>query len=114
MNKSDSAAVLPASRPWADFVALTKPRVNLLVLVTTVIGFHLGNQGGTDLADVAVAALTALPRARLTDDALVVVEHAHREPPPERAGFLIRTALRRYGDTALSLYRIEPEREATP
>jgi heme o synthase len=36
-------------RPWADFVTLTKPRVNLLVLVTTVIGFHLGNRGGTDL-----------------------------------------------------------------
>jgi protoheme IX farnesyltransferase len=41
------AAVRP--RPWADFVALTKPRVNLLVLVTTVIGFHLGNRSGTDL-----------------------------------------------------------------
>jgi heme o synthase len=38
------------ARPWADFVTLTKPRVNLLVLVTTVIGFHLGNRGGTDLA----------------------------------------------------------------
>ena len=36
-------------RPWADFVTLTKPRVNLLVLVTTVIGFHLGNQGGVNL-----------------------------------------------------------------
>jgi protoheme IX farnesyltransferase len=39
------------SRLIADFVTLTKPRVNLLVLVTTVIGFHLGNRGGaTDLA----------------------------------------------------------------
>ena len=62
----------------------------------------------------ATAALAALPRARLSDDAVIVVEHAHREPPPDRAGFLIRTDLRRYGDTALSLYRIEPEREATP
>jgi protoheme IX farnesyltransferase len=50
MPESDTTAVLPASRSWADFVALTKPRVNLLVLVTTVIGFHLGNQGSTDLA----------------------------------------------------------------
>lgn len=48
-SKSDQTAVLPTSRAWADFVALTKPRVNLLVLVTTVIGFHLGNLGGTDL-----------------------------------------------------------------
>ena len=48
-----TAAVAPAerSRLLADFVTLTKPRVNLLVLVTTVIGFHLGNRGGaTDLA----------------------------------------------------------------
>jgi protoheme IX farnesyltransferase len=46
-------AAIPADRTRlvADFVALTKPRVNLLVLVTTVIGFHLGNRGGsTDLA----------------------------------------------------------------
>ena len=38
------------SRLIADFVTLTKPRVNLLVLVTTTIGFHLGNVGRTDLA----------------------------------------------------------------
>ncbi|HEX6212723.1 MAG TPA: heme o synthase [Methylomirabilota bacterium] len=37
------------SRVWADFLALTKPRVNLLVLVTAVIGFHLGQEGGTPL-----------------------------------------------------------------
>jgi heme o synthase len=45
------AVAAERSRLLADFVALTKPRVNLLVLVTTVIGFHLGNRGGTtDLA----------------------------------------------------------------
>ena len=48
-TKSDQTAVLPTSRAWADYVTLIKPRVNLLVLVTTVIGFHLGNLGGTDL-----------------------------------------------------------------
>jgi 16S rRNA (guanine966-N2)-methyltransferase len=58
-------------------------------------------------AGVAEATLAALPRGRLTDDAVVIVEHAHRAPPPERAGFLLRTHVRRYGDTALSLYRIE-------
>jgi protoheme IX farnesyltransferase len=47
---SEQAAVAPATRQWADFVTLTKPRVNLLVLVTTVIGFHLGNRTGADLA----------------------------------------------------------------
>jgi protoheme IX farnesyltransferase len=50
MPSSEQAAVAPAARQWADFVTLTKPRVNLLVLVTTVIGFHLGNRSGTDLA----------------------------------------------------------------
>lgn len=58
-------------------------------------------------AGVFEATLAALPRARLTDDARVIVEHAHRAPPPDRAGFLLRTTLRRYGDTALSMYRIE-------
>ena len=48
-TKSDQTAVLPTSA-WADYVTLIKPRVNLLVLVTTVIGFHLGNLGSTDLA----------------------------------------------------------------
>lgn len=50
MPNSEQAAVAPAARQWADFVTLTKPRVNLLVLVTTVIGFHLGNRSGADLA----------------------------------------------------------------
>lgn len=46
---SKTSVAVAEPRPWADFVALTKPRVNLLVLVTTVIGFHLGNRGGTGL-----------------------------------------------------------------
>ncbi len=28
--------------PWADYVALTKPRLNLLVVVTTLAGYYLG------------------------------------------------------------------------
>ncbi len=56
-------------------------------------------------AGVVTDSLAALPRARLTDDAVVVVEHAHRAPSPDRAGFLIRTDLRRYGDTELSFYK---------
>lgn len=60
-------------------------------------------------ADVYVATLAALPRRRLTADAVVAVEHAHRAPPPDRAGILLRTDLRRYGDTALSRYQIDPE-----
>jgi 16S rRNA (guanine966-N2)-methyltransferase len=56
-------------------------------------------------AGVTAATLAALPAARLAADAIVIVEHAHREPPPDRAGFLLRTDLRRYGDTSLSWYR---------
>lgn len=65
-------------------------------------------------ADGAAAALAALPRSRVTDDAVVVVEHAHRAPPPDAAGFLVRTSVRRYGDTALSLYRIRVEEPHVP
>jgi heme o synthase len=36
-------------RVYSDFLALTKPRVNLLVLITTLIGFHLGTFGPIDI-----------------------------------------------------------------
>jgi protoheme IX farnesyltransferase len=49
---SKAAVAGQGSRAWADFVTLTKPRVNLLVLVTTIIGFHLGNASG--LVDYAL------------------------------------------------------------
>ncbi len=57
-------------------------------------------------AGVFETTLGNLPRARLTPDADIIVEHAHRAPPPDRVGFLLRTDLRRYGDTELSRYRI--------
>ena len=50
MTSKVEPSAVATPRGWADFVTLTKPRVNLLVLVTTVIGFHLGNRGGTDFA----------------------------------------------------------------
>ncbi|HVV81543.1 MAG TPA: 16S rRNA (guanine(966)-N(2))-methyltransferase RsmD [Kofleriaceae bacterium] len=65
-------------------------------------------------AGVAAATLAALPADRLTAGAVVVVEHAHREPPPDRAGFLLRTDLRRYGDTSLSWYRAAPAMPTAP
>ena len=49
LSRQSSLAVSD-SRKWVDYVALTTPRVNLLVLVTTTIGFQLGNAGRTDLA----------------------------------------------------------------
>jgi len=37
-----------AQRRAADFVVLTKPRVVLMVLVTTLVGFHVGSVGVSD------------------------------------------------------------------
>ncbi|MCW5891922.1 MAG: heme o synthase [bacterium] len=53
-----TAAVTPATLPlgataaWrrvADYVELTKPRVVMMVLVTTVVGYYLGSAGTSDL-----------------------------------------------------------------
>ena len=45
----------------ADFVALTKPRLNLLVVATSAAGFYLGAQGEPDLLRMGQAVLgTAL------------------------------------------------------
>lgn len=58
---SPKSGIAVADTPlWADYVTLTKPRVNLLVLVTTVIGFHLGNRGGSDLGLLVHTALGTL------------------------------------------------------
>jgi heme o synthase len=45
-------AAVAGTRPraGADYITLAKPRVNLLVLVTTAIGFHLAGTGSNDLA----------------------------------------------------------------
>ncbi len=51
----DRAARVPVREPGvlrqrvADYVALTKPRITMLVLVTTAAGFYLGSPGGLDL-----------------------------------------------------------------
>ena len=38
----------PASRPLSDYLELTKPRVTLMVAVTTAIGFYLGSGASLD------------------------------------------------------------------
>lgn len=43
------AAVASLARPWA-YVALTKPDVTFLVVITTVAGFYLGSVGSLDWA----------------------------------------------------------------
>lgn len=45
----------------ADYVALTKPRMNLLIVGTSVAGFYLGTRGSIDFSRMAATALgTAL------------------------------------------------------
>jgi protoheme IX farnesyltransferase len=56
---------LALDRPWsgvvADYVALTKPRLNLLVVVTSAAGYYLGSNGAPELLPIIqVAAGTAL------------------------------------------------------
>lgn len=55
-----------------------------------------------------LATLTQLTEAEvLNPQALVVVEHASADPSPEQVGNLKRTHGKRYGRTALSIYREE-------
>ena len=43
---SDTAVAAPVAHKLGDFVALTKPRLNLLVLVTTLAGLYLASPAG--------------------------------------------------------------------
>jgi 16S rRNA (guanine(966)-N(2))-methyltransferase RsmD len=45
---------------------------------------------------------------RLAPEAITVIEHDRRNPPPDAAGDLLRTDQRRYGDTLVSFYRRRP------
>jgi 16S rRNA (guanine966-N2)-methyltransferase len=57
---------------------------------------------GFDAFEPLLAALPPL----LAQAAEVAVEHSTRRDPPPAAGPLTRTDLRRYGETALSFYRV--------
>ena len=41
-------------RRLADYVALTKPRVVVMVLITTLVGYHLGADGHAHLAGLLI------------------------------------------------------------
>ncbi|HEX4423185.1 MAG TPA: 16S rRNA (guanine(966)-N(2))-methyltransferase RsmD [Kofleriaceae bacterium] len=55
-------------------------------------------------SDLATRAVLALPPERLAPDAVVVIEHDRRNAPPDTLGSLLRTDLRRYGDTLISFF----------
>ena len=48
--KSDAATLAATSNRVADFLALTKPRLNSLVVVTAGVGYYLGAAAAPDLA----------------------------------------------------------------
>jgi 16S rRNA (guanine966-N2)-methyltransferase len=69
----------------------------------------------TDLARRALDALGAGAAGVLAEDASIVVEHDRRNAPADAHGSLLRTGLRRYGDTEVSFYRVaRPTPEAAP
>jgi len=45
----------------------------------------------------------------LDDEAVVMAKHFWKDAPPVRIGTLVRTRERRFGETALSVYRRGPE-----
>jgi protoheme IX farnesyltransferase len=47
----------PRSSAFADYVALTKPRLNLLVVVTSAAGYYLGTVAAPDLFKMAQAVI---------------------------------------------------------
>jgi 16S rRNA (guanine(966)-N(2))-methyltransferase RsmD len=57
-------------------------------------------------SDLAVRAVLAIPPTNLAADAVIVIEHDKRNPPPDELGSLLRTDQRRYGDTLVSFYRV--------
>ena len=48
--KDAAATLATAPNRFADFLALTKPRLNSLVVATAGVGYYLGAAGGPDLA----------------------------------------------------------------
>ena len=61
--------------------------------------------GGSD----ARALLLALGAGMVSARARVVVEHHAKDDVPERAGRLLRSRSRRYGETTVSTYQMSPE-----
>lgn len=69
-----------------------------------------------DQPAVLEATLTLLgaPVTRLDDGAIVVAKHFWRDQPADRIGLLASDRARRFGDTALTFYRVSRTTEAPP
>ena len=57
-------------------------------------------------SELATRAVLALPAASLAPGAVIVIEHDRRNAPTEVVGSLLRTDVRRYGDTMISFYEV--------
>jgi len=107
-RQAASTGAAPASaNPLADFVALTKPRLNSLVVVTTGVGYLAGGTG----VDLSALANTTIGAALVAGAAAALNQIAERDldermprtrdrplaagrlQPPEAAGFAMLLAL---------------------
>lgn len=64
------------------------------------------------LLEAVLARLGAPGSPFLRGTARVVAKHFWRTPPPERVGLLASERVRRFGETALTFYRLAPDGEA--
>ena len=116
MMKTGTVALPVSSARVADFLALTKPRLNSLVVVTTGVGFYLASEGPVDMVEmlhtVLGAALVAGGAAAFNQvaerDLDEEMERTRRRPlpggrirPPEARMFA--TVLAMTGATELAL-----------
>jgi len=87
-----AATRVPSQRRALDFLVLTKPRVVLMVLVTTAVGFHVGSVGLADplcllhtLVGTGLAAAGSLALNQFLErDVDGLMERTRRRPLPDK------------------------------
>ena len=90
---SAAASQTPAPRPW-DVVLIDPPYAD------------------TGAMDAALTALSANATTLLAPTCWVVAKHFWRTPPPQAIGLLASIRNRRFGETALTFYRLAAVGEA--
>ena len=93
--KADAVAIAAPRSRLADFVALTKPRLNLLVVLTTAVTYYLGTNGVTE---VWTLVSTFLGAAAVAGGAAALNQVAERDTD----GLMRRTRTRPIPDGRLS------------
>lgn len=93
--KTGAVAIAAPYGRMADFVALTKPRLNLLVVLTTAVTYYLGTNGVTDVLKLVS---TFLGTALVAGGAAALNQVAERDAD----GLMRRTRMRPMPDGRLS------------